>query len=83
MQTVGANLCQRHRLRENLSTDSSIAQTVQYINKQEVCYINTEKKRLVYMNLFYNYVIIVLWLTGILGPQEKDDSATGFSNMWE
>ncbi len=27
-QTVGANLCQRHRVRENLSTDSSIAQTV-------------------------------------------------------
>ncbi len=49
-QTAGANLCQRHRVRENLSTDSSIAQTVYiYVYKQAVTvYLsNTEKKRLV------------------------------------
>ncbi len=76
-QTVGANLCQRHRVRENLSTDSKI---IVYINKQKLCInIYTEKKKLVYMymNLLLSslyMVSFVLWLTGIPGPQEKEVS---------
>ena len=72
-QTVGANLCQRHRVRENLSTDSIVYKQAESVYLSILILRRKDLCTCIYCYLVY-MVSFVLWLTGIPGPQEKEVS---------
>ncbi len=67
-QTVGANLCQRHRVRLNLSTDSIVYKHAESVYLS----ILMRRKDYVHVSIVIYIVSFVLWLTCIPGPQEKE-----------